>query len=71
MAPRSDLEDMLVSRGSNSMADLGSNSRNTLPLNGRIEAGELPGPPHLALPQHAREIPGAPRWLLSFARVIN
>ncbi len=44
MAPWSELGDMLVSRGSSSMADRGPNSRNMLPLNGRIEAGELAGP---------------------------
>jgi len=38
------LDDMLVSHGFTNVVDLGSNSRNTLPLRSRIAAGELTGP---------------------------
>ncbi len=38
------LDDMFLSRGFTSVMDLGSNSRDTLPLMGRIADGELKGP---------------------------
>lgn len=68
------LDDMLVSRGFTSVVDLGSNSRNTLPLIARIEAGELTGPTiHTATePIHpARGVPFYTResvsWFLRWA----
>lgn len=68
------LDDMLVSRGFTSVVDLGSNSRDTLPLIVRIESGELTGPTiHTAMePIHpARGVPFYTResvpWYLHWA----
>lgn len=70
------LDDMLVSRGFTSAADLASNPRDTLPLIARIASGELTGPtihtattaiyPARGLPFYVKDaIPRHLRWALS------